>query len=170
VSRREGHEDHEEEDGGMAEFEDYVRILCIPQDAWKLARVVVDASTGVEIGPKYRLRSALDYYLHSSTVKNHYLRFILMVIVMERLFSFDKKREYKQDQLANAISAYLPSVARSELKKDYRIRNNLVHGPKASIHRADEIKSLADKWSSWCQKVLRDILVDDRNDKIPTDS
>jgi len=152
----------------LADFEDYTQILELPHDCLSIARSVVDATNGKDEGYEYRLRSALDYFSNSCVLHNYYLRFIMMVVVMERLFSFDKKGVRKQDQLAIAISSYMPSVSLSEVKKDYVVRNNLVHGPKAPLHGPKEIEPLADKWTSWCRTILTIILTKKRTDYIPT--
>lgn len=99
--------------------------------------------------------SALDFYWNAQNTENKYVKFILLVITAERLFT-KNDNEAKWRRLAEGMRRYTREADFDGVHRDYDIRNDLVHGPATLPPPSkDEVRELARKWSAWCAEVLR---------------
>jgi len=162
-------------------FDEYARVLNLPGQDWPRACATFEAAratadldgTRDEVtdlkGDRrraYRLLTALDYYLQACDTANRYIRFLLLVIVAERLFSTrDADAGTKAQQISDGFNMFLGDATgspdRTTLPKDYRVRNNLVHGPEQA-YTPGYMEGLVNRWISWCSASLCRILVDRR--------
>jgi hypothetical protein len=143
----------------MDRFQSYVRALALPSDQWPKVFLTLQKTVGKENGPEYRLRSALDFFLHGCQADNIYVRFVIMVIVAERLFSTNGPN--KRRRISRGINTFVKDIAPKQIEDDYDVRNDLVHGPN-TLHKSPEVAELVARWESVCGAVLSKILTEDR--------
>jgi hypothetical protein len=143
----------------MDRFQAYVRALAIPSDQWPKAFSTLQKTVSKEKGPDYRLRSALDYFIQGCQTENVFVRFIIMVIVAERLFS--RHELNKRKRISRGIYTFTKDVDPDQIEADYAVRNDLMHGPD-ELHKPPEISELAARWEAACGAVLSTLLLDDR--------
>jgi hypothetical protein len=149
----------------MDRFQSYVRALALPSEQWPKAFSTLTKTVNKEQGPEYRLRSALDFFLQGCRSDNIYVRFIIMVIVAERLFS--KNESNKRKRISRGIYTFNKDIDPSQIAADYDVRNDLVHGPK-DLHRSPEVAELAARWETACGAVLSKLPVEDRVSELQT--
>jgi hypothetical protein len=146
-------------EGDVQKFQAYVRALALPADQWPKAFETLQKISGVESGPEYRLQSALDFFLQGCQAENVFVRFVLMVIVAERLFS--KREHNKRRRIARGIYTFTKEIDPNQIESDYNTRNDLVHGPE-DLHEPQKVAELAARWESACGAVLSKILTEGR--------
>jgi hypothetical protein len=119
----------------------------------------------VSISPRIeRITTALDLYraaLESENVRAH---FILLMLVVDRLFSPGLRSKVLVRGLRDKISSILGEQVPAWVTTDYRSRNRMLYGTARSETQDDQ--TLRDvvclRWRNLLRRLLREILVRDK--------
>jgi hypothetical protein len=146
-------------------FEKYSGLLHLPEDdpGFKYAAKAYYRAAGVS--PRIeRVTMALDLYraaLESENVRAH---FILLMLVVDRLFSPGLRSKVLVLHLREKISSILGEEAPEWVTVDYRNRNRMLYGTIRNEIQDDDIlrDEVCPRWRSLLRKLLRLILVNDK--------
>lgn len=143
----------------------YAGLLHLSDDDPGFEEAVRSYNRAASVSPHiYRITTALDLYraaLESENVRSH---FMLLMLVVDRLFSPGLRGRVLVHGLRGKMSSALGEKVPSWVTEDYRNRNRMLYGTPRS-QNIDE-KELRDvvcvRWRSLLRKLLREILVKDR--------
>jgi len=145
--------------------EDFAGLLHLSAEPEELEKAAKAYHRAASISPRIeRVTTALELYraaLESENVKSH---LILLMLVVDRLFSTGLRGKVLVRGLREKMSSLLGEPVPEWVTKDYRSRNMILYGTSRDSDMDERpLRDLVcPRWRSIVRKLLRHILIQDR--------
>lgn len=145
--------------------EEFAGLLHLPVEGKEFEKAAKAYHRAANVSPRIeRVTTALELYraaLESENVKAH---FILIMLVVDRLFSPGLRGKVLVHRLRDKIASLLGEPVPAWVTQDYRSRNRILYGTNRDGNIDEQMLRdvVCPRWRSLVRKLLRHILIKDQ--------